>query len=632
MGIETKVPKVGMPVPGRVRPRHPPHARADITELVRIGFVGVAILAVWLQWFEPFPAFSLIGMVATLVGGFPIFKEVFISLRERKMTMELSMTIALVAALAIGEFVTTLVIVFFVLIAEVLQRLTVGRGRHAIQDLLDFLPQRAFITRAGKELEVQASEVQIGEIVVMKPGSRIPVDGMVVRGNSFVDQATITGESQPVEKGPGSRVYAGTVNQSGALEVETTGIGVDTTFGKIVQAVEKAEQYRAPVQKIADRLAGYLVYFGLASAVLTFILTRDILSTISVIIVMGACGVAAGTPLAILGAIGLAARKGAIVKGGIYLETLNQADTVVLDKTGTLTLGYPQVVSVVALGEQTERTVLTAASTAEIFSEHPLAKAIVAKAQELGISIRRPEHFDYAAGKGILCRFEDGHEILVGNRTLLEEHGVNTTILPPTPAHLSEVLVADEKTLLGVIQLADVLRPEAGDAVRAMKDMGLRTILLTGDQASIAQEVSRKLNVDEFGSDLLPDQKLAWVRDRIAAGRKVVMVGDGVNDAPALMQANVGVAMGSGTDVARESADIVLLGNDLMRFVDTLRISKRCYRTIMTNFIGTVVVDGIGVVLAGFGFLNPIIAALIHVCSELAFILNSARLLPRGHP
>jgi cation transport ATPase len=310
----------------------------DLTEVLRVLFVALAAAAVWFHLWEPFHSFSVIGLAATLVGGYPIFKEAFENIAERRMTMELSMTIALVSALAIGEFFTALVITAFVLAAEILEGLTVGRGRRAIQDMLDFLPQVASVLRSGQIVDVPTQTILPGEIVIIRPGSRIPVDGQVVSGRSFVEEAAITGEPMPSEKTAGKDVYAGTINQAGSLQVRADRLGKETTFGKIIEAVEKAEHSRAPIQKMADRLAGYLVYFALGAALLTFVITHNIRSTISVIIVAGACGIAAGTPLAILGAIGRAARHGSIIKGGIYLEALGQLNTVFLDKTGTLTL------------------------------------------------------------------------------------------------------------------------------------------------------------------------------------------------------------------------------------------------------------------------------------------------------
>jgi heavy metal translocating P-type ATPase len=599
------------------------------TELARIAFVGLAAAAVWFRVWEPFSHVSAIGISASLIGGYPIFKEAFENIVERKMTMELSMTIALLAALAIGEFFTALVITAFVLAAEVLEGLTVGRGRRAIQSLLDFLPRTATVRRNGEVAEIASDEVQVGDTVIVKPGGHIPVDGIVLGGRSFVEQAAITGEAMPVEKTQGDVVYAGTINQSGALEVGAQKLGRDTTFGKIIEAVERAEKSRAPIQKTADRLAGYLVYFAVGAAVLTFIITHNIRSTISVIIVAGACGIAAGTPLAILGAIGRAAHHGAIVKGGLYLEALAAVDTVLLDKTGTLTFGTPQIREVVSANGFTERQIVAAASIAERKSEHPLAKAIVARATELAIPLADPDEFSYTPGKGVRVSYR-GEEILVGSRALLTQHDLTSIPINGNGTDgASEVYVARGGHLLGTIRIADVLRPEAKNAVAAMRHMGLKTVLLSGDTQGVTSSVGHDLGVDEAVGELLPEQKAKWVSGLRSKNRKVAMVGDGINDAPALVEANVGIAMGSGTDVARESSDVILIGSDLSKLVETLRVARRCRGIIMQNFVGTLVVDSIGVGMAAFGFLNPLLAAFIHVTSELAFILNSTRLLPR---
>lgn len=605
-------------------------------ELARIAFTGVAILVVWLVVRSSWPATLVLGVVAALIGGWPIFKEAMENLRERRMTMELSMTIALVAALAIGEFVTALVIIFFVLIAEVLEGLTVGRGRKAIKHLLDLLPREATVRRAGGTQQVKPEELKIGEVVLVKPGTRLPVDGEVVGGHSSVDQSSITGESLPVEKTPGTQVFAGTINQSGALEVKVTGIGKDTAFGKIIEAVERADKLRARIQKTADRLAGYLVYFAIGCAILTLLISlglhRDfhttIRATISVIIVAGACGIAAGTPLAILGAIGRAARNGAIIKGGIHLETLGQVDTVVLDKTGTLTLGTPRVVAIEPEGGVAERDVIEAAAIAERRSEHPLAKAILEKASEFSLPVVEPDRFQYTPGKGIVCGV-NGEEIIVGNLALLRDHGIDADAETAQSEVHRHTFVARGGRLIGSLGIADVVREQSTAAIAALHRAGIRTVLLTGDATAIAQDVARQLHIDDVRAELLPHQKVEQIEQLRAEGRKVAMVGDGVNDAPALTEANVGVAMGGGTDVARECADIVLIGNDLLKFAETVKIARWCRRIIYTNFTGTLVVDGIGVGLAAFGWLNPLLAALIHVVSELVFILNSARLLPR---
>jgi Cd2+/Zn2+-exporting ATPase/Cu+-exporting ATPase len=612
-------------------PEHEDHEHPlEWIELARIGFVALAAAAVWFRIWEPLPRVSVIGVLAALIGGYPIFKEAWENIVERKMTMELSMAIALLAALAIGEFFTALVITAFVLAAEVLEGLTVGRGRRAIRDLLDFLPRTVSVRRDGQVIDIPAEQVEIGDSVVVKPGGHIPVDGIVLSGRSFVEQAAITGEAMPVEKFSGDVVYAGTINQSGTLEIGAQKLGRDTSFGRIVEAVERAEKSRAPIQKTADRLAGYLVNFALGAAILTFVITHNVRSTISVVIVAGACGIAAGTPLAILGAIGRAARQGAIVKGGLYLEALAAVDTILLDKTGTLTFGTPQIREVISNDGFALQEIIAAASIAERRSEHPLGKAIVARAAELGIPVIEPDSFSYAPGRGIRVTYQ-GDEILVGSRVFLMDRGMEKELPVDgrSRGSASEVFVARKGEVLGRICIADVLRPEAKTAVAALRRMGLKTILLSGDTQGVTTAVGHDLGVDEAVGELLPEQKAKWARELRAKNRNVAMVGDGINDAPALVEVNVGIAMGSGTDVARESADVILIGSDLSKFVDTLRVARRCRAIIMQNFVGTLVVDSIGVGMAAFGLLNPLLAAFIHVTSELAFILNSTRLLPR---
>jgi Cu+-exporting ATPase len=598
-------------------------------EAARIIFVALAAVTVWLHLWEPLPSVSLIGILGVLIGGWPIFKEAAENIAARRMTMELSMSIALVAAACISQYLTALIITLFVLLAEVLEGMTVSRGRRAIRELLDFLPRSVTVRGPAGIREASTDEVRVGDSVLVNPGGLVPVDGIVISGHSFVDQARITGESMPVEKLPGSPAYAGTINQSGALEIRVERIGRDTSYGRIIEAVEQAERSRAPVQQLADRLSGYLVYFALGAALITFIVTRDARSTISVIIVAGACGIAAGTPLAILGGIGRAARLGAIIKGGLYLETLGRIDTVVLDKTGTLTFGQVEVQAIIPANGTSQDEVLDSAASAEMRSEHPLGKAIVSYAMAKNRSINEPERFDYAPGRGITAGL-DGATILVGNSALLTDSGIE---IPRNFAALtdasSKVFIARSGRFLGAITIADTVRPEARRAIETLHSMSIRSILLTGDTAQVAASVARDLGISEVEADLLPEAKLARIRSLVAAGRIVAMVGDGINDAPALAEANVGVAMGSGTDVARESADIVLLGNDLVKFAETVAIARWTRRIIWWNFAGTLTVDAIGMALASVGLLNPTLAAFIHVTSELAFILNSARLLPR---
>ena len=598
-------------------------------EALRILLVALCAIAVWFRLWEPFPRFSVIGLAGVLIGGWPIYKEAIENIAARRMTMELSMSIAILAAAAISEFFTALIITLFVLIAEVLEHLTVSRGRRAIRDLLDFLPRSVTVRGADGAREVSADELRAGDRVLVNPGGLVPVDGVVITGHSFVDQSRITGESMPVEKLPSSIVFAGTINQSGALEIRADRIGRDSSYGQIIEAVESAEHSRAPVQRLADRAAGYLVYFAMFSAVVTFIMTRDVRSTISVVIVAGACGIAAGTPLAILGGIGRAARLGAIIKGGLYLETLGRVNTVVLDKTGTLTFGRMEVQSVTPVAGISEADVVESAASAEMRSEHPLGKAIVAYAAGRGYSLKEPERFHYAPGIGIASVI-NGSTVIVGNRALMAEHRVDVPHnFAATANPSSRLMVARDGRFLGSVAIADIVRPEARSAIESFGRMGIRSILLTGDVREVAKSVADQLGINEVEAELLPEAKFARVKQLVASGRVVAMVGDGINDAPALAEASVGVAMGSGTDVARETSDVVLLGNDLDKFAETVRIARWTRRVIWQNFAGTISVDLVGIAMAASGLLHPTLAAFIHVASEMTFILNSARLLPR---
>ena len=607
-----------------------PQHQIDRNDIIAIAFVALAIVFGWLKLWQLVAPFDFFSLLATLLGGLPIFAEAWTAIGQRRMTMELSMTIALVAALCIGAFLTAAVIVLFVLIAEVIEKRTVSRGRRAIKELLDFLPQTALV-EIGEQIEERAiTSVVRGDIVIVKPGARIAVDGCVTEGHSFVDESTITGEATPQEKSEGAAVYAGSINQSGALHVRAESVGRQTAFGKIAEVVERAEESKAPIEKTADRLAGYLVYFAIGSAIITYLITHDARATISVIIVAGACGIAAGTPLAILGAIGQAARSGMIVKGGIYLEQLAHVDTVVFDKTGTLTMGKPEVAEIVPLNNTTAEQLVQIAASAEALSEHPLAEAIRRKSYAMGQSIQQPTRFEYVTGKGVCSTF-DTNIVLVGSAAFLQERGIAIDQDQQAgTAVTTRVYVAMNGDLKGRVDIADPLRPEAEQMIAKLRRLGLQLFLFSGDTENVARAIASKLGIDGVRAGLLPEDKASQINKLKAAGRKVAMVGDGVNDAPALVTADVGIAIGSGTDVALESADMMLISNDLLRLADTFAIAKRCRSVIMTNFIGTIAIDGLGIVLAAFGMLGPALAAFIHVTSELLFIFNSARLLPVG--
>ena len=636
--------------------------RIEWADVVRIAVVGVAALGAWIAGTTGAPGWAVgaVGAVVLAVGCWPLLVEAAGDLRERRMSMELSMLLAIVAAAAIGEWVTALAVTVFALCAKVLEELSMDRGRDALTDLMSFLPQTARVvgppevtdsaesaeaaesSQSPGVTEVPLDEVRPGQVIALSPGGRVPVDGVVRTGRADVDQSRITGEALPVQVGPGDRVPAGSITR-GALELEVERVGEESSYGRIVAAVRHAQSSRAPVQRLADRLAARIVYLALAAALVTFLVTRDVRATISVIIVAGACGVAAGTPLAVLAAIARAARCGAFVKDGTHLEQLSAVDTVVVDKTGTLTVGEPQVVSVrpteAAAGED---EVLALAAAAEWNSEHPIGRAIYNEAAVRDLTVPVPGDVAYSPGAGVSAQVE-GRRITVG-RCRGQGHqperdtegcedaaAASTESDPEAPSATSVVEVRADGQLLGTIALADRLRQGAAAAVRDLGDMGLEVLMLTGDSAASARHVAGLLGLTEeqVRADLLPTDKEEVVDSLRRAGKRVAMVGDGVNDAPALGAADVGIAMGTGTDVAREAGDVVLVGSAPADLVETVRVARRARRIIMVNFVGTVVVDVVGMIAAGLGLLGPVAAALVHVVSESAFILNSARLVPR---
>ena len=636
--------------------------RIEWADVVRIAVVGLAALGAWVAEATGTPGWAVgaVGAVVLAVGCWSLLVEAAGDLRERRMSMELSMLLAIVAAAAIGEWVTALAVTVFALCAEVLEELSMDRGRDALTDLMSFLPQTARVvgspdaaetaesaesaeaSQSPSITEVPLDEVRPGQVIALSPGGRVPVDGVVRTGRADVDQSRITGEALPVQVGPGDRVPAGSITR-GALELEVERVGEESSYGRIVAAVRHAQSSRAPVQRLADRLAARIVYLALAAALVTFLVTRDVRATISVIIVAGACGVAAGTPLAVLAAIARAARCGAFVKDGTHLEQLSAVDTVVVDKTGTLTVGEPRVVSVrpteAAAGEG---EVLALAAAAEWNSEHPIGRAIYAEAAVRDLTVPMPGDVAYSPGAGVSAHVE-GRRITVGRCRgqghqperdtdgCEDEAALSTESDPEAPSATSVVEVRADGQLLGTIALADRLRQGAAAAVRDLRDMGLEVLMLTGDSAASARHVAGLLGLTEeqVRADLLPTDKEEVVDSLRRAGKRVAMVGDGVNDAPALGAADVGIAMGTGTDVAREAGDVVLVGSAPADLVETVRVARRARRIIMVNFAGTVVVDVVGMIAAGLGLLGPVAAALVHVVSESAFILNSARLVPR---
>ncbi len=568
---------------------------------------------------------TIVASVAGLVlGCWPIVRAALDDIRARRMSMELSMLLAIVAAALIGEWVTALVITAFVLAAEILEDLTMDRGRDALTELMSFLPSVVQVREGSRLRSTQLADVRVGDVVVVFPGGRVPVDGVVVDGASSVDQSRITGEPLPVDVAAGDSVFSGSVNQTGAIAVRAEQVGESSSYGRIVAAVRSAQQSRAPIQRLADRVAGWLVYLALGGAAVTYLVTRDLTATISVVIVAGACGVAAGTPLAVLAAIARSARSGAFVKDGAHLEALSTVDTVVFDKTGTLTHGEPEVTAAVAAEGFDADELLALAAGAETYSEHPVGQAIVRQAAASGLVALAPEGFVYEPGQGVTAEV-GGRRVAAGNARLVPG-------APPRLQAGSAVHVAIDGVYAGSVVLSDRVRDSAAGCVKALRRMGIQVVMFTGDGRDTARAVSAELGIGDVRAELLPTAKSELVRRLRAEGRRVAMVGDGINDAPALAEADVGIAMGSGTHVARESADMVLISSDLADLTEAVRTARRARRIILANVAGTIAVDVLGMLLAAVGVLGPLLAAVVHVGSESAFILNSARLIPPRSP
>jgi len=570
---------------------------------------------------------------AVLVGGLPIFRNVLRALRNRTVTSHALMTLGILGALVIGQYAAAAVIVFFMRFADFLERFTTGRSRQAIRELLTLAPDVARVEQDGQEVEVPADQVRRGQIVLVKPGERIPVDGRVVSGHGSVNQAPITGESMPAEKQAGDGVFAATVLERGALHVETERVGTDTTFGRILRLVEEAEVQKAPVQRFADRFTAYYIPVVVAAAVLTYLLGRGPTAAVAVVLVACSCAIAMATPTVVLASVGRAARRGIIVKGGRALETLAKVDTLVMDKTGTVTFGAPRVTEVVPLADRVAHDVLAPAASLERYSEHPVAAAILAEAGARGLPVATPEDFDVLPGEGVTGQVT-GAAVVCGNERLMTRRGVTVPASARARARTLEdlgrtvVYIAENGRLVGLVGVADTLRPEVPEALSRLRALGIRRmLLLTGDNEHVTRALAAEIGV-EFHAECLPEEKIEVVKRLQQGGAVVVMVGDGINDAPALAQADVGIAMGAaGTDAAIEAADVTLMRDDWRAVPEAILIGRRAFATIRQNLWFTAAYNAAGVLLAALGWLPPIGAAAAQSLPDVAIMLNSSRLL-----
>lgn len=608
-----------------------------ISRLLGFMFGMVLFIVVVGEWFglirkltELVPFWA--GLAVVVVCGWPIFSKVARAAVRRQVISHTLMTVGVLAALAIGEWATATVIVFFMHMGAYAETFTTEGARRAVKDLTALAPQTARVERNGAEQEVPIGSLQPGETVIIRPGDKIPVDGVVLAGQATIDQAAITGEAMPVEAAAGAHVFAATIARAGALRVQATRIGADTTFGRVVRLVEEAEAQRAVVQRFADKFSAYYLPVVAGLAALTFLIRRDPLATAAVLVVACSCSIALATPIAMLASVGAAAKRGVLIKGGKYLETLARADVLLLDKTGTLTLGQPQITDVIPLNSCPPADIVALAAAAERYSEHPLAEAVRRAARRNSPQLHAVEAFEAVPGMGISATVA-GNRITVGNRRILAAADVPNSALGLEAQGKTLLFVRRDAELLGILAAADTLRPEVPAALAAVRRLGVGQIeLLTGDNEHTSADLAEKLGVP-FRAGLLPEEKIAVVRAYQARGHTVVMVGDGVNDAPALAQADVGIAMGAaGTDIAIEAAHVVLMREDWLLVPEVFATAQRTMRVVKANLAFTALYNVAGLALAAMGFLPPILAAAAQSLPDLGIMANSSRLLRPQKP
>ncbi len=611
---------------------------SEMRPLLFMASSGITLALSYISgWLHLGPAYlSTAFTIASLIlGGYPILKSAIKALFIPDLNVDTLVSIAAIAATSVGAYQEAATVIFIMLLGEFLEHLTVGKARRAISSLIQLAPKTAWVRREQEEVRVPIEEVKAKEIVIVKPGERIPVDGKIISGCGSINQSMLTGESIPIEKGVGDRVYCGTINESGSCEIETNQVAEDTKLAQIKRLILEAQAEKSPTQRVMDRFARYFIPAILLIALATFLITGDAIRAITILIVACPCALVLGTPTAVVAAIGNAARQGILIKGGAYLEQMGRLKTLLMDKTGTLTYGRPKVVGINGLDGLNEKEVLYWAAIAEKRSEHPLAKAITERAEELGLLIPHPESFENLRGKGVKARW-NGKAILLGSAHFLREEKVTI------PESAMEVLKRKESEgatslflsldhrLLGLISIADTLREKAKATIDRIRREGLSEIwMLTGDSEAVANRIGKELGI-RYEANLLPEEKVLRVKEWKKQGQTVAMVGDGVNDAPALAAADVGIAMGAaGTDVAIETADIALMTDELEKIPTAIRLSRKALLVIKENIAFALVFNTVLVFLSAQGWVTMILGAVMHQASSLVVILNSMRLLKK---
>jgi cation-transporting P-type ATPase C len=578
----------------------------------------------------------IVSVTGAAITGFRFLRDLGRTVTGRSgITTGTLIGAATLSSIALREGVTALIVIWLLNLGEYLEALTLRRTRAAIRGLLSTDDDEVWVLLDGAEICVSAKQVQPGDIVVARTGRKIPVDGVIESGEATINEAPITGESMPARRGRGDGVYAGTVLVAGTIRIRVTGVGSHTVVGRLIERVEMAQALRPRIQTVGDRFAKRVVPSSFVAAAVVLVITRDPRRALTMLLVACPCAAGLATPTAVSAAIGNSARRGILVKGGTHLESMASLDTVAFDKTGTLTDSHPTVTQVMACASgYTEERILSLAARAEIHSQHPLAIAVVARA---GIDRKRSHHgdeFELLAGRGVRTQW-DTHEVLVGNLRLLEEFQVEVSAETRERferrigLHESVVYVSHQRQFVGVLTIAVQVRPGAVEALGRLRGSGVsRLVMLTGDLDGMAKHVASSVGLTEWKARMLPDDKFDAIRKMRASGRRVAMVGDGVNDASALAVADVGFAMGAaGSDVAVETADVALASDDLRHVADVLDISRRTMRIVRQNYSLALGVNSVGLYLAAAGTINPIIAAVLHNLSTILVVTNSSRLI-----
>ncbi len=553
-----------------------------------------------------------------------------------KISSALLISMAMIAAICIGDLFAAGEVAFIMEIGALLEDMTTDRARKGLKNLISLAPDTGRIIRDGAEVTVPVSEIRKCDVLRILPGETIPVDGVILVGETSVDQSVMTGESLPVDRTVGDTVFSGTINRFGSIDIEASKVGEDSSLQKLIRMVEDAEKNQAPTQRIADRWASWLVPVALLIAVIAYIVTKDIVRAVTVLVVFCPCALVLATPTAIMAAIGQATKQGVIIKSGEALEKMGKVDTIAFDKTGTLTYGRLQVSDIVPFGGTSENELLILTAAAESRSEHPLGKAITEKASSVGAVLPQIEDFRMYAGKGISAR-TDGKQYFFGNEKYMNEIG----IIPDDSVHAvldrlrnegkASVVASDGTAVTGIIALSDTIRPEAADMIRRLEEMNTKTVLLTGDNRKAAEYLASRVGISEIRADLLPEEKVESIYLLKRSG-KVCMIGDGVNDAPALKTADVGVAMGAmGSDIAVDAADVALMDDNTAKLPYLKWLSNATIRTIKDAITLSMCINFVAVTLSVLGVLNPTTGALVHNAGSCFVVLLAALLYDRKY-